>query len=338
MRIAVVGAGSWGTTLADLLAKKSEQVSLWALEPEVAEDINTRHLNELYLPGILLCRSLRADTDLAAVVSEVEVVVLVCPSHVMRSLLNRLAGHLSRGVIIVNASKGLESKTLLRMSQVEAEVLPGELDCRHVTLSGPSFALEVAKELPTVVTVVSENAEIAEAIQELFSTDYLRVYSHDDIIGVELGGALKNVIAIATGMIDGLGLGYNTRAALITRGLAEITRLGLVLGSRPETFSGISGLGDLVLTCTGELSRNRQVGLRIGRGESLTAITEKMRTVAEGIRTTEAAYQLAFKHEIYMPITEQVYHILFKGRSVRQSLDELMKRELKTEYDKTSSW
>ena len=338
MKIAVVGAGSWGTTLADLLAKKSEQVHLWAFEPEVAEDINTRHLNELYLPGILLCRSIRADTDLAAVVREAEVVVLVCPSHVMRSLLTRLAGHLSRGVIIVNASKGLESKTLLRMSQIEAEILPGELDCRHVTLSGPSFALEVAKELPTVVTVASESAEIAEAMQELFSTVYLRVYTHDDIIGVELGGALKNVIAIATGMIEGLGLGYNTRAALITRGLAEIIRLGLVLGSQPETFSGISGLGDLVLTCTGELSRNRQVGLRIGRGESLTAITEKMRTVAEGIRTTEAAYQLSLKHEIYMPITEQVYHILFKGRSVRQSLDELMKRELKTEYDRTSSW
>jgi len=295
-------------------------------------------LNELYLPGILLCRSIRADTDLAAVVSEAEVVILVCPSHVMRSLLTRLAGHLSRGVIIVNASKGLESKTLLRMSQVEAEVLPGELGCRHVTLSGPSFALEVAKELPTVVTVASESAETAEAMQELFSTDYLRVYTHDDIIGVELGGALKNVIAIATGMIDGLDLGYNTRAALITRGLAEVIRLGLVLGSRPETFSGISGLGDLVLTCTGELSRNRQVGLRIGRGESLTAITEKMRTVAEGIRTTEAAYQLALKHEIHMPITEQVYHILFKGRSVRQSLDQLMKRELKTEYDRTRSW
>ena len=338
MKIAVVGAGSWGTTLADLLAKKSEQVHLWAFEPEVAEDINTRHLNELYLPGILLCRSIRADTDLAAVVREAEVVVLVCPSHVMRSLLTRLAGHLSRGVIIVNASKGLESKTLLRMSQIEAEILPGELDCRHVTLSGPSFALEVAKELPTVVTVASESAEIAEAMQELFSTVYLRVYTHDDIIGVELGGALKNVIAIATGMIEGLGLGYNTRAALITRGLAEIIRLGLVLGSQPETFSGISGLGDLVLTCTGELSRNRQVGLRIGRGESLTAITEKMRTVAEGIRTTEAAYQLALKHEIYMPITEQVYHILFKGRSVKQSLNELMKRELKTEYDRTSSW
>ena len=338
MKIAVVGAGSWGTTLADLLAKKSEQVHLWAFEPEVAEDINTRHLNELYLPGILLCRSIRADTDLAAVVRKAEVVVLVCPSHVMRSLLTRLAGHLSRGVIIVNASKGLESKTLLRMSQIEAEILPGELDCRHVTLSGPSFALEVAKELPTVVTVASESAEIAEAMQELFSTVYLRVYTHDDIIGVELGGALKNVIAIATGMVEGLGLGFNTRAALITRGLAEIIRLGLVLGSQPETFSGISGLGDLVLTCTGELSRNRQVGLRIGRGESLTAITEKMRTVAEGIRTTEAGYQLALKHEIYMPITEQVYHILFKGRSVKQSLNELMKRELKTEYDRTSSW
>ncbi|MFC1537407.1 NAD(P)H-dependent glycerol-3-phosphate dehydrogenase [Gemmatimonadota bacterium] len=267
-----------------------------------------------------------------------EVVLLVCPSHVMRTLLTRLIGHLSRRVIIVNASKGLENKTLLRLSQVEREVIPAELGHRHVTLSGPSFAFEVASELPTVVTVASESGEVAEVIQELFSTDYLRVYTHDDIIGVELGGALKNVIAIATGMIDGLGLGYNTRAALITRGLAEITRLGAALGSRPETFSGISGLGDLVLTCTGELSRNRQVGLRIGRGETLDRITGQMHSVAEGIRTTEAAYQLAKKHDIYMPITEQVFHILFEGRSVRQSLDELMTRELKTEYENNRSW
>ena len=338
MRIAVIGAGSWGTTLADLLVKKSEQVRLWAFEPEVAEDINTRHLNELYLPGISLAESLRADTDLTEVVNGAEVVVLVCPSHVMRPLLKRLDEDLSRGVILVNASKGLESKTLLRMSQVEQEVLSSELGHRHATLSGPSFAFEVASELPTVVTVASESEEVAGKIQRLFSTGYLRIYTHDDIIGVELGGALKNVIAIATGMIEGLGLGYNTRAALITRGLVEITRLGVALGSRAETFSGISGLGDLVLTCTGELSRNRQVGLRIGRGESLAAITGKMRTVAEGIRTTEAAYQLALKHEVHMPITEQVYHILLKGRSVRRSLNELMQRELKTEYEKNRSW
>lgn len=338
MRIAVIGAGSWGTTLADLLAGKSEQVGIWAFEPEVAEDINARHRNELYLPGIALAESLRADTDLGAVARGAEVVVLVCPSHVMRSMLSGLAGHLNSGVVVVNASKGLESGTLLRMSQVEQDVLPAGLGYRHATLSGPSFALEVAREQPTVVTVAGEHGETTGMVQELFSTSYLRVYTHDDIIGVELGGALKNVIAIATGMIDGLGLGYNTRAALITRGLVEITRLGVALGSRPETFSGISGLGDLVLTCTGELSRNRQVGLRIGRGESLAGITAKMRTVAEGIRTTEAAYLLAVKHGIHLPITEQVYHILFKGRSVRQSLDELMKRELKTEYDDGCCW
>ncbi|MEA2062891.1 MAG: NAD(P)H-dependent glycerol-3-phosphate dehydrogenase [Gemmatimonadota bacterium] len=334
MKTAVIGAGSWGTTLADLLAKKGEEVHLWAFEPEVAEQISSRHVNELFLPGVSLSEKLRVGTDLGQVVSGAEVVVMVCPCHVMRSLLEQLAGHLGSGIILVNASKGLETKTLLRMSQVEQEVLPSRLGCLHVTLSGPSFALEVAKELPTVVTAASQNGEVALKVQELFSAPHLRVYTHDDIIGVELGGALKNVIAIATGMLEGLGLGNNTRAALITRGLVEITRLGLCLGAKAQTLSGIAGLGDLVLTCTGHLSRNRQLGLRIGQGEQLDEITGSMRAVAEGIRTTKAAYRLALKHGIDMPITEQVYNILFNKRSVRQAVDRLMKRELRNEYDR----
>jgi len=332
VKIAVIGAGSWGSTLANLLCKKKEEVTLWAYEPEVAGEINRFHRNELYLPGIELEPGLAADTDLEAVVEGAGVVVMVCPSHVMRSLVTRMAGLLSRGVIIVNASKGLETGTLLRMSQVIEEVLPEEIEARLTTLSGPSFAFEVAKERPTVITAASHDEQAAGFVQNLFSTPYFRVYKNNDLIGVELGGALKNVIAIATGLLEGIGLGINTRAALITRGLVEITRLGTALGAKAATFSGISGLGDLVLTCTGDLSRNRQMGLRIGRGETLEEISAKVHTVAEGIRTTESAYQLSLKHGIEMPITEQVYRILFEGHSVRKAITELMNRELKKEY------
>lgn len=331
MEIAVIGAGSWGTTLANLLAKKNEDVMIWAYEPEVAEGINRFQRNELFLPEIKLSPRLVATSELQTVVQGAEVVLTVCPSHVMRSLVDRIAKHLSKGVIIVNASKGLETRALLRMSEVIREVIPTSLGARLATLSGPSFAFEVAKERPTVITAASNNEATAEFVQQLFSTPYFRVYKHDDVVGVELGGALKNVIAIATGMIEGVGLGVNTRAALITRGLVEIIRLGTALGAKAATFSGISGLGDLVLTCTGDLSRNRAVGLRIGKGETLKEISGASRTVAEGIRTTESAYKLALRHSIEMPITEQVYRILFEGHSVKSAISELMNRELKKE-------
>ncbi len=333
MKIAVIGAGSWGTTLANLFAKKSEDVMLWAYEPEVAEGINRFQRNELFLPEIKLSPRLVATSELETVVQGAQVVLTVCPSHVMRSLVGRVAKHLSKEVIIVNASKGLETRTLLRMSEVIREVIPTSLGDRLATLSGPSFAFEVAKERPTVITAASNNEATAEFVQQLFSTSYFRVYKHDDLIGVELGGALKNVIAIATGMIEGVGLGVNTRAALITRGLVEIIRLGTALGAKAATFSGISGLGDLMLTCTGDLSRNRAVGLRIGKGETLKEISGASRTVAEGIRTTESAYQLALRHSIEMPITENVYRILFEGHSVKSAISELMNRELKKEYE-----
>ncbi len=333
MKIAVIGAGSWGTTLANLFAKKSEDVMLWAYEPEVAEGINRFQRNELFLPEIKPSPRVVATSELETVVQGAQVVLTVCPSHVMRSLVGRVAKHLSKEVIIVNASKGLETRTLLRMSEVIREVIPTSLGDRLATLSGPSFSFEVAKERPTVITAASNNEATAEFVQQLFSTSYFRVYKHDDLIGVELGGALKNVIAIATGMIEGVGLGVNTRAALITRGLVEIIRLGTALGAKAATFSGISGLGDLMLTCTGDLSRNRAVGLRIGKGETLKEISGASRTVAEGIRTTESAYQLALRHSIEMPITENVYRILFEGHSVKSAISELMNRELKKEYE-----
>ena len=333
MKITVIGAGSWGTTLANLLAEKQENVELWAFEREVAEQINRERRNELFLPGIGLCEGLRATNDLEAAVKEAEVVVTVCPSHVLRPLLSSMVPAFSPEVIIVNASKGLEPGTLLRLSQVIGEVLPRSLADRLATLSGPSFAFEVARHRPTVITAAALSEATAGFVQQLFSTPYFRVYKNDDLVGVELGGALKNVIAIATGMVEGAGLGVNTRAALITRGLAEISRLGSVLGARPATFSGISGLGDLVLTCTGELSRNRSVGLRIGQGETLKEISAGSRTVAEGIRTTEAAYRLSLRHAVEMPIVEQVYRILFEGQSLKKAIAELMNRELKKEHE-----
>jgi len=335
LRIAVVGAGSWGTTLANHLALKGESVRLWAYEPEVVRSVNESHVNGLYLSGVELDPGLECDNDLAAVVGPADLVLMVCPSHVTRAMLERMKPSLRQGVVLVNASKGIENGSLLRMSQIEAQVLGGDsgVEFTHATLSGPSFAAEVARRRPTVITAASTDESTASLVQSLFSTDYFRVYKHDDVVGVELGGALKNVIALATGMIEGAGLGMNTRAALITRGLVEITRLGVALGAKTSTFAGISGLGDLVLTCTGDLSRNRSVGLRIGRGESLEAITAGSRSVAEGIRTTESAWQLARARGVEMPITHQVYSILFQGRSVREAVCGLMGRELKKEYE-----
>ncbi|MFH1069185.1 MAG: NAD(P)H-dependent glycerol-3-phosphate dehydrogenase [Candidatus Glassbacteria bacterium] len=333
MKVAVIGAGSWGTTLANLLAGKGEAVSLWAWEPEVVEQINTGHVNDIFLPGVGLEPSLAATGRIEDCVRDAEVVLTVCPSHTLRTVLGSAAAHIKPAALVVNASKGLETGTLKRMSEVAAEVVPPAKGTRYVVLSGPSFASEVARQRPTVITAASHDERAADFAQQLFSTPYLRVYKHDDVVGVELGGALKNVIAIATGMIEGAGLGLNTRAALITRGLVEIVRLGTALGANPATFSGISGLGDLVLTCTGDLSRNRSVGLRIGRGETLEEIGRGQRTVAEGIRTTQSAWELARRHGIEMPIVEQVYRILFEGQSVRLAIGELMTRELKKEYE-----
>lgn len=329
--IAVLGGGSWGTTLANLLAKKGEEVVLWAYEPEVAEAINREHRNPLYLPQIPLAASLRATADIAEAVRGARGVVSVSPSHVVRRVLRDAAPFLRPDAWVVSASKGIEADTLATLDQVLAEELPPSVAARTAFLSGPSFALEVAEEHPTAVTLASADAALARQLQHLFQTPYFRVYTHHDVRGVEVGGALKNVIAIAAGVADGLGFGHNTRAALITRGLAEIVRLGVALGAEASTFAGLAGLGDLVLTCTGPLSRNRAVGVELGRGRPLAAILQGMVMVAEGIRTTQAAHALAQRHGVEMPITAEVHAILFEGRSPRAAVEALMLREPKAE-------
>lgn len=330
-RIAVVGAGSWGTTLAALLSDNGHRVVLWALEPEVAEQVTREHLNTRFLAGIRLPEALAATSDLGAALEDADVLVSTVPSQFVGSVMERAAPHVAAGCQIVSASKGIETATLRRMDEVLRDVL-GEARMPDFTvLSGPSFALEVARRVPTLIVAASTNAQAAERVQQLFQNAYLRVYTNTDVVGVELGGALKNVIALAAGMSAGLGFGHNTLAALITRGLAEITRLGQAMGARAATFAGLAGMGDLVLTCTGELSRNRAVGWRLGRGESLKSILSDMSAVAEGVKTARAAYDLAVRHEVEMPLTREVCAILAEGRSAREALANLMQRDPKPE-------
>lgn len=330
-RIAVVGAGSWGTALADLLAAKGYPTVLWSYEPEVADGINREHHNPRYLPDVALDERLRATGELEEAVRGADIVVSVSPSHVVRAVMGQAAGFLDPGARVVSASKGIETGTLQTMDEVLGEVLPAEIAARAVYLSGPSFALEVAQRQPTAVTVASRSADAAADVQQLFQTPYFRVYTSPDVRGVELGGALKNVIAIAAGVVEGLGFGHNTRAALITRGLAEITRLGVALGADPLTFAGLAGMGDLILTCTGALSRNRTVGYELGRGRTLDDILGGMIMVAEGVRTTQSARELARRERIEMPIVEEIHAVLFGGRAPREAVENLMLREPKAE-------
>jgi glycerol-3-phosphate dehydrogenase (NAD(P)+) len=329
--IAVIGAGNWGTSLANLLAKKGEPVRLWALEPEVADGINERHQNPLYLKDVALDPSLRATSDLAEAVADAATIVSVVPAQHVRRVLAQAAPHLRTDAILVSASKGIEKTTLATMDEVFADVVPGP-GARASFLSGPSFALEVARELPTAVTVAARDPNLAERVQTLFQTPYFRVYTSDDVPGVELGGALKNVMAVAAGMAVGLDLGHNTTAALITRGLAEIARLGIALGANPLTFSGLAGVGDLILTCTGGLSRNRHVGVELGRGRTIDEILAETNQVAEGVDTTRAAHALASRHDIEMPIVAEVHAVLFEGSTARDALENLMLREPKPEF------
>jgi len=285
-RVAVLGAGSWGTTLAVLLAEKGCRVSLWARRPQAAEELRWRRENVSYLPGIVIPFEVAITSDLGEALHNAEVVVLSVPSHALRPTLRLARPFLPSAALLINTAKGLEVDTLLRLSQVVAEELGEEAKRRLVVLSGPSHAEEVSRRFPTAVVVASEEPRTAEAAQDLFSTSYLRVYTNPDLVGVELGGALKNVIALASGMADGLGFGDNTRAAIITRGLAEIARLGVRLGANPLTFAGLAGLGDLVVTCTSPHSRNRQAGLLIGRGHTLEQALAQVGMVVEGVRTT----------------------------------------------------
>ncbi|NJC87658.1 MAG: NAD(P)-dependent glycerol-3-phosphate dehydrogenase [Desulfuromonas sp.] len=331
MRIAVIGAGSWGTALANLLAKKGLAVVLWAFERDLVERMQGTRINDLFLAGVWLDDRLTFTNDLAAAVAGRQMVVLVSPSQVMRRVVEQLRPHLDRDTLLVSAAKGIENDTLLLMSEVLEEVLGADVAGRCAYLSGPSFAREVAAELPTAVAVAASDGEIARTVQEQFRTDYFRVYTNPDVVGTELGGAVKNVIALAAGVSDGLGFGHNARAALINRGLVEMSRLGAAKGAQAETFAGLAGMGDLVLTCTGDLSRNRTVGIELGKGRKLAEILGGMRMVAEGVKTTLSTYQLAQKLGVAMPITEQMYQILYQDKDPRQAVSELMMRRQKAE-------
>jgi len=330
-KIGVIGAGSWGTTLANLLAVKGYPVTLWCYEKDLGERLQKSKINDLYLPGVLLSQQLHVTSNLSEAITAKDLLLFVTPSQVTRQVLQQALPDLSSYALLVSASKGIENESLMLLSQVFEELLPQRLHQNLGFLSGPSFATEVSLGMPTAVVAAARNGVVAAEIQQVFSTEKFRVYRHNDIIGVELGGAMKNVIALAAGVADGLGFGHNTRAALITRGLAEMTRLGLKLGAQTETFAGLAGMGDLVLTCTGDLSRNRSVGMELGRGRTLDEIMAGMQMVAEGVKTTLSAYQLATKLEVDVPIIEQMYLVLYCNKDPRQAVTALMSRELTAE-------
>ncbi len=326
--ISIIGAGSWGTTLACILAGKGYDVMLWSHEKEVVEAINQERMNPVYLPGYRLHDNIEATSDLNEAVFKARYVLNAVPTQYIRSVFTRLRPYIRNEAIVVSVSKGIEITTLLTPSGILGEILERPI----AVLSGPSFANEVIKKYPTAVTLAVQDKKIAFILQEIFNTDYFRVYTHDDILGVEMGGALKNIIAIASGICDGLGLGYNARAALITRGLSEITRLGISLKAREVTFSGLSGLGDLVLTCTSLLSRNYTIGFKLGKGQKLAEVMSQTKSVAEGVPTTLSAHELAIKCNVEMPITEQVYLTLYKDKSAAEAVKDLMNRSLKAEF------
>lgn len=330
-RIGVIGAGAWGTALAKHLAEKGVRTKLWAYEREVAESINTARENRLFLPGVSLPASLEVTTSLAEVVHDSSGLLFVVPSHVARLVLRQLAPLLSQAMPVISATKGVEEETLKLVTQIMEEELPVSLHDQLMVLSGPSFAAEVCQGQPTAVCLAGKHVELVETFQAAFMTPAFRVYADNDIVGVQLGGALKNVMALASGVVDGLGLGHNARAALITRGLSEMVRLGNSMGADPRTFYGLSGVGDLVLTCTGALSRNHTVGVRLGKGEKLETILHNMQAVAEGVRTARAASGLARRHGVEMPIVREVNAVLFEGKSCRRAVSDLMERVAKPE-------
>jgi glycerol-3-phosphate dehydrogenase (NAD(P)+) len=326
--IAVLGAGGWGTTLANLLAAKGDAVRIWAYESEVVEAINGRHENPLFLPGFRLEPGLRAYRNAEEAVADAPVIVSAAPSHAVRSVVSGIRGKVRAGTLVVSATKGIETDTLALMSAVIGECLP---EARFAVLSGPSFAQEVCEGQPTLVVAAAQDESTARDTQRIFATPKFRVYSHDDVIEVELAGALKNVIAIAAGILEGLGMGHNPRAALITRGLAEITRLGMALGAHPLTFAGLAGMGDLILTTTGSLSRNRALGVALAQGQTLDDYRAAHRSVAEGANTSKAGAALGAKMGVELPIIEKVGEVLFSGKAAREGIAELMARELKSE-------
>lgn len=330
MRCTVVGGGAWGSALAHLLARGGHAARLWAREADVVEHVNLTHANPRFLPGATLDPAIRATTSLSEALGDAELVVYVTPSHVLRDVVRGGREVVAPGALAVVATKGIERGSLALMTDVVREELPGH---PVVALSGPSFALEVARGMPTAVVAASGDGEAAEVVQRALSSSSFRVYTNDDVTGVEVGGALKNVMAVATGIAEGVGLGLNSRAALITRGLAEMTRLGVALGARPETFAGLAGMGDLVLTCTGALSRNRAVGVEVGKGRPLEEVLAATESVAEGVTTTESARALAVRMGVDMPIVAAVARILFEQQAPHDALADLMGRELRPERD-----
>jgi glycerol-3-phosphate dehydrogenase (NAD(P)+) len=331
--IGVVGAGSWGTALANLLAAKGFAVDHWVYEAEVKAQMLAQKENRRFLPGVMLSDNLHPSGNLESVVAGKDLVLVVTPSHVTRQTIVRCGHAIGPGTVVVSASKGIENLTHLTMSGVLEQIIPGLSADRLAVLTGPSFAKEVARQMATVVTVASSDTDLAAYVQQVFVTPYFRVYTIDDRMGAELGAAVKNVIAIAAGVIDGLGLGLNTRAALITRGLVEIRRLGLAMGAQPRTFTGLAGVGDLILTCTGDLSRNHTIGKRIGEGKKLKDLLADMHMVAEGVETARSVYNLSRERGVEMPISHAVYHVLYDDMDPKIALHQLMTRDLKQELD-----
>ena len=333
-KIAVIGAGSWGTAIAGSLSGKGCETMLWGHNAEYISELCTLRENRKYLPGLHFNKYLKPTNNIREVLKETSIICMVVPSHGFRDVFQDIIEFIEPHTHIVSAVKGIEKGTLMTMSQIMSEVLEKKgknIDTTLSVLSGPSFAREVADGLPTAVTIGSEEIDTARKLQKIFSTEKLRVYTSIDIIGIEICAAMKNIIAIAAGISDGIGFGLNARAAIITRGLAEITRLGMKMGAEKDTFSGLSGIGDLILTCTGDLSRNRTVGLKLGKGLNLEDILKDMKMVAEGVKTTESGYHLARKHHVEMPILEQVYRILYEKKDCATAVRDLLSRELKDE-------
>lgn len=333
IKVGVVGGGSWGSAVAHLLALKGFRVDWWIWEAEVREQIRESRENRIFLPGVLLSRNAVPTDDFGKAVKGKDVVMVVVPSHFFRDVARQMADFVEKKTLLVSASKGIENKTHLTMSALLQASVPTLTPDRIAVLSGPTFAVEVARQVPSVATVASLEPKTAFFVQHVLATPFFRVYTSDDVIGVELCGALKNIIAIASGIVDGLNLGLNTRAALITRGLAEMRRLGRALGADPDTFTGLAGMGDLVLTCTGDLSRNHTVGKKIGEGTPLSEILSGMRMVAEGVKTAKSVYALSRRFDVEMPICNEVYRILYEDASPAEALHRLMTRELKQEKD-----